>query len=93
MTHIILFIDIDPDYNFVAIGEVFCFSPDFTQVPNRPDPEQVFISNTTLSLQWEEPTLPLGCQDLVFSFIPLTYRVELKTGLDMIVPGYPMVSY
>ena len=51
-----------------------CLSPPLTVMMNRPIPMVVDKSNTTLTLEWEEPVLSPECSD-VFSFPPLSYTI------------------
>ena len=41
----------------------------------RPKPRVTYVTGTTISLEWDEPTLPESCDSVAFSFPPLTYAV------------------
>ena len=67
-----------------------CLSPDFSTVGIRPLPRVANVSSTTISLEWDEPTLPGFCDSVTFSFPPLTYVPHVVFNPPM--AGDPVVS-
>ena len=58
---------------------------------DRPDPDIIMIQNTSVALRLMAPPLDEHCNDLVISFPPIIFGINVENG-DRSIPGFPIVS-
>ncbi len=68
-----------------------CLSPNVLKVRDRPKPQNFSITNTSVILKWMPPPLEEYCDDIVISYPPIIFGINVKCGIRPI-SGFPIVS-
>ena len=58
---------------------------------DRPNPEILMIKNTSVTVRLMAPPLDNHCNDLVISFPPVIFGINVEDG-DRSISGFPIVS-
>lgn len=59
---------------------------------DRPNPDIVTERNTSVTISLAAPPLDSHCNDIVISFPPVTFGINVEDG-DRSIPGFPTVSF